>query len=430
MIRKRILTSLIFTIGLTLISPLATTTAKAAETTTKPTLAAKYAVSIDYETGELIYTKGIDEKAYPASTTKVLTALLFAENKQKTDVISYPESGKNQPDASLYVNFKAIKPGDTMTGDDVMKALLLFSANDSACMIADAVSGSESSFIDAMNKKVADLHLKNTHFATVNGLHSPEHYTTAYDMSIIAKEAFHNDWVRETMGTKDATIAISNGKTIKIENRNKFLGKNGNIGGKTGFTTPAGKCLVSIYERDGRKMVGVVFKSDSGANDDIYFKDMEKMMDYSYGAKRVVDLKKGTELEKLKLEYKPLKFFGPTKTIEVPLTLEEDVTYYKNEINDKETTRTVNLNNNSKDLDAWTLAKNSDKIKLDVKERAYSKSYNVKADINTSKLITSNIILYFIVLAVIILAIALVLFIISSINKGKRSKGRRKKGIF
>lgn len=421
--RKGILTSLILAMGFTIFSPFANKV-QAAEKVTSPSIAGTYAVTIDYETGELIYTKGIDEKAYPASTTKMLTALIFAENKEKSDTIPYTADALKQPAYNLNTNQGIIKVGDTMTADDVMKALLLFSANDSAYMIADSVAGDSKSFEDMMNKKIADLNLKNTHFVTPNGLHDSDHYTTAYDLSVIAKEAFHNDWVRETMATDKATIEVSNGKTINLENRNRFVGQDGNIGGKTGYTSQAGRCLVAIYERSGRKLIGVVLNSAYDAKDETVFNDMKKIMDYSYSAEKETYLKAGEQVDKVKVDYKPFRLFGPTKTIEVPLVLQEDVTYYNNEINKKEIEASVKVKN----LNAWQLASNKDAAKLDVKERVYSKEYSLKANLSTSSLIKANLLLYFVTFIVIILILALALFIVALIKRG--GKRRRRKRIF
>ena len=128
---------------------------------------------------------------YPASTTKLMTALLLAENKEKSDSITYTESAYKQPAYSLRSNiYFNLKVGDTMSAADVMNSLLLFSGNDTAYMVADAVAGDADSFIKMMNEKAKALGMSSTNFVTANGLHDPNHYTTAYDLAILGASAY------------------------------------------------------------------------------------------------------------------------------------------------------------------------------------------------------------------------------------------------
>ncbi|HCW03848.1 MAG TPA: D-alanyl-D-alanine carboxypeptidase, partial [Clostridium sp.] len=254
--------SLLLTLALSIATSIMPgTKVKAAEE--QPAINGLAAITLDYETGEIIYAKDIDEKMYPASTTKLMTALLLAENKEKSDSITYTESAYKQPAYSLRSNiYFNLKVGDTMSAADVMNSLLLFSGNDTAYMVADAVAGDADSFIKMMNEKAKALGMSSTNFVTANGLHDPNHYTTAYDLAILGASAYKNEWVRESMGTKEAKITLlTTGQPAYIENRNKLLGVDGNLGGKTGYTDLAGKCLVSVYERDGRKIVGVVLRA-------------------------------------------------------------------------------------------------------------------------------------------------------------------------
>lgn len=321
---KKRCTSLLLTIVLVFST---FTSVLAAET--QPSIYGKAAITIDVDTKEIIYAKSIDSTMYPASTTKLLTALLLAEKFNKGDALNYTPSAKTQPEYSLNVNLHSIDVGETMSAEDVMDGLLLYSGNDIAYMIADNVSGSSKAFSDAMNNKIKSLGLKNTNFITPNGLHDNNHYTTAYDLTVIGREAFKNPWVKESSGKKTSTIKTSKGTTFIIENRNKQLGSIGNIGGKTGYTSKAGRCLVAMFERDGRKIIGVVLNSVYDAEDSFVFSDMEKIINWSFDAKKSPLHSKDTSMGKEKLSYKPLLFFGPTKEIEVPLTLKEDISYYE-----------------------------------------------------------------------------------------------------
>lgn len=394
-----------------------------AATNDEPKLLAKAAISIDIGTHEIIYAKGIDDKMFPASTTKLLTALLFAEGKSKSDLIKYTESAKAQPEYSLGKNImQVIKVGDTMTADDVMKALLIFSANDSAYMIADSVAGSSDAFTKMMNDEAAKLNMKNSHFVTPNGLHNDNHYTTPYDLSLVARAAIKNSWIKDVLAIKKDTISISTGAKATVENRNDLLGVNGCIGGKTGFTDPAGKCLVAFYDRNGRQMVGVVMKSDKVVDGKQVFKDMSTMIDWSYNAKPTVKYENGTVLDNKKVTYKAFRFFGPTKTINVPVIVKDTVSYYPNEANDKDLKSNTTLDN----LDPWKLSSDSKIGKLSVTQRETSKNYDLYTTITSKDLTKANSGLYIITAIVSIIAVILIaLFIAFIISLSKRKSRRR-----
>ncbi|APF23661.1 D-alanyl-D-alanine carboxypeptidase family protein [Clostridium butyricum] len=421
-----ILKTLILTLSISLFSPLASINAKAA-TTAQPDINAQAAITMDLETGEIIYCKDADSKRYPASTTKLLTGLLLAENKQKSDEIAFTESAKIQPEYSLNINFmhNSMKVGDTMSADDVMKGLLLFSGNDTAYMIADNVAGNSQKFADMMNAKAKEIGANNSHFVTANGLHDENHYTTAYDLSLITKAAFQNDWERETMELADASIQI-NGAKVLLENRNLGLGKNGNIAGKTGLTNAAGGCLAAVYEVNGRKLIGVVLKSRQVDNADMTkFNDMDSIMNYSYNTSKTVYKSSGEEVGTTDVQYKSFGFFGPTKTITVPLKLTQDVTYYANAINDAESQITYDKTDSS----AWKLLFNKD-VTLTYSTRNHNESVAGSVDISFGNILKDNIIIYIATLASIIIIITLIILIknmASNSRRRKRSYSRRRR---
>lgn len=413
-----ILKTLILTLSISLFSPLASINAKAA-TTAQPDINAQAAITMDLETGEIIYCKDADSKRYPASTTKLLTGLLLAENKQKSDEIAFTESAKIQPEYSLNINFmhNSMKVGDTMSADDVMKGLLLFSGNDTAYMIADNVAGNSQKFADMMNAKAKEIGANNSHFVTANGLHDENHYTTAYDLSLITKAAFQNDWERETMELADASIQI-NGAKVLLENRNLGLGKNGNIAGKTGLTNAAGGCLAAVYEVNGRKLIGVVLKSRQVDNADMTkFNDMDSIMNYSYNTSKTVYKSSGEEVGTTDVQYKSFGFFGPTKTITVPLKLTQDVTYYSNAINDAESQITYDKTDSS----AWKLLFNKD-VTLTYSTRNHNESVAGSVDISFGNILKDNIIIYIATLASIIIIITLIILIKNMASNSRRRR--------
>lgn len=417
--KKNLLLTLALSVTISVFSPFISVVS-AAEA--EPKIKGQATLVMDYETGEVIYEVNGDKKMYPASTTKVLAALVLADHAKKDDPLKYTEFAKKQPSSSINTDIVPIKVGDTLSADTAMKALLMHSANDAAYLIAEDVGGNKEGFADLMNKKAKELNANNTNFVTPNGLHDANHYSTVYDLSLITKAGFQNEWVREAMSLKKADIKVSN-KTISLDNTNKNLGKNGNVAGKTGFTTEAGRCLVSVYERNNRKLIGVVLKSTKDNNDTQVFKDMEAVVDYSYKQKKVPYAKSSDKMETTSVEYKPFKFFGPTKTIDVPFVLNEDIEYYKNSMNDSDAKLTISLDN----VNAWELANKSKSATAKFQTRNYSKDYNLTANITTSDILKANIVLYSICIFVIIAVIVTIYIIVRRSKKKKAMAKRRKK---
>lgn len=389
---------------------------------TEPQIYGKSAITVDMQTGEIIYGKDIDAKMYPASTTKLLTALLLAENKSKGDMLKYTQGSKIQPEYSLNLNLHPIDVDETMSAENAMDGLLLYSGNDIAYMIADNVSGDVKKFSDKMNDEVKKLNLKNTHFITPNGLHDPEHYTTAYDLSVIGRAAFNNPWVKESMGKAKSTVKTSKGTTFVIENRNKLLGKDGCIGGKTGYTAAAGRCLVTIYERDGRKILGVVMNSLYDQNDTFVFEDMKKIIDWSYLVKPSLLHQKDSIVAKKTIKYRPLAFIGPEKSIEVPIKIQENITYYDNSINKKDLKEEVKLDN----ITVKSLNGENPIGTLFIKERNVSKAYKLYSALPKGALVKANIAIYAAALISLIAALSVIAFIGKKILDIRRRKRRGK----
>lgn len=388
----------------------------------KPSIYGKAAVTMDMDTGEIIYDKSIDSKMYPASTTKLITALLLAENKHKDDLLKYTKDAKAQPEYSINLNLHPIAIDETMTAENVMDGLLLFSGNDIAYMIADNISGDSVKFADLMNKKINSLGLKNTHFVTPNGLHDPNHYTTAYDLTVIGRAAYKNPWVRESMNKKTSTIKTSSGTTVIVENRNQLLGKDDCVGGKTGYTSNAGRCLVAMFDRNGKKIIGVVMNSVYDQKDSFVFNDMKKIIDWSYAAKKTTLYAKDSIVKTEKLTYKPLVFFGPTKTMEVPIMVKEDVSYYNNEINKNEMKQEFNVETTN----IWNTNENKSIGTLTIKEREAVQKYNLYTNISKASIIKANILLYIGTVVAILAAVSLVFIIIKAITKRKNRNRRNR----
>ncbi|MGL5151331.1 MAG: D-alanyl-D-alanine carboxypeptidase family protein [Clostridium sp.] len=425
MTKTNILKKFALALTFALLAPIASSAIIANAAPNNPTIQAQSAIVMDYETGEVIYSKAANEKRYPASTTKLMTALLLAENKTKSDDLIFTQTAKDQPPYSINTNYRAIAVGSKINADTVMQALLLYSGNDMAYVIADNIGGDSKSFADLMNKRAKELGMNNTNFVTPNGLDEgiDNHQTTAYDMALLTKAAYENQWVRETLMLKDTHVDLPDGTRLKLDNRNKGLGSEGNIGGKTGYTSKAVGCFAGVYERNGRKLVGVVLKTSRINDIDMtMFEDTNTIMDYSYTAEKTPFKKSGEQIEEVELSYKLFKFFGPTKTIKVPVTLAEDATYYDNDLYNKE----AKLSFTSSDRDAWSIAFNSD-INVNFTALGYNQQLAGKIDLSFFDLIKANIGFYLISLLVITLIVILIIFAVKIIGNGGSSTKRRRR---
>jgi D-alanyl-D-alanine carboxypeptidase len=285
-------------------------------------IAGKSALTMDPDTGEIIFAMNIDKKKYPASTTKLVTALLLAQSMEKGDILYY------SADAKAVYPFKLDLPGGSMVkAKDAMDALLLFSGNDIAYMIGENIGGSTDKFTLLMNEYMKTLGLQHTHFVNPSGLHSPEHYTTAYDLSIIARNLYKFPWIMETMGKKESRIVIDH-RIIDLKNRNKMLGEKGCIGGKTGWTPDAGRCLVALFNIDQRRMIGIVLDSIYDTRDTTVFADMEKIIDYSYNTEKITIIEAPGIIKRIPVTFRLFPFIGPVVTRDIPLELREEVKVY------------------------------------------------------------------------------------------------------
>lgn len=425
--KKNLLKSLAVALSISLLAPFANKVSAQETNIQAPEIIGEAAVTMDINTGEIIYSKNADLKLSPASTTKLMTALLFAENKSKSDTLTFSDTVVKVTETSLN-NYKSINPGDKISAEDTMKAVMIFSANDTAYLMAESVGGTVDNFINMMNDKAAELGLKNTHFVNPSGLeidplnpsNTEINQTTAYDLAQIGIAAFKNDWVRETMAPKSGEISVSlSGTPIIIESRNKLLGKNGNIGGKTGTEEQAGHCFVGFYERDGRDLVTVVLKSEYGATGLNVFEDTEKLANYSYSAPKEIYKNSGDEIGTVDLTYKSFRFFGPEKQITAPIVVNEDVEYYKNDFNDKNAT----LSYNGDVKDAWKLSGNKE-VKLTFSTPGHTEDVLGTVTLSSFELIKANLPIYLLSLLIIVIILVLILFIVRIINMKKRRRRR------
>ncbi len=223
-------------------------------------VSAQYACVIDFQTGRIVYEKNAYKRHSMASTTKIMTALVALENGVLTDLVTVGKNAAGTEGTSLY-----LKAGDKVTLEDLLYGLLLQSGNDAAIAIAEHISGSVSAFSARMTERAKEIGANDTAFQNPNGLDADGHYTTAYDLACITREAMKNETFSKIVATKSKTIR--NGSQT-VTNHNKLLNMYpGCVGVKTGFTKKTGRCLVSAAERDGKKMICVTLNAPDDWND-------------------------------------------------------------------------------------------------------------------------------------------------------------------
>ncbi len=204
-----------------------------------------------------LYGKGVHNRVLPASTTKVMTALLVLERLGMDQYVTVSKRATQAVPTKLY-----LKPGERYKVRDLLYAILLKSANDASIVLAEAVAGSESKFVQLMNKRARKLGAKHTKFSNSNGLPTKAtQYTTAYDMYLIFRKALKYKFFESTIKKKYKTITSKNGRQIKLKSHNKILFKDWNrkIYGKTGYTRAAGACFVGTLEKKGSTLIIAVF---------------------------------------------------------------------------------------------------------------------------------------------------------------------------
>ncbi|MFZ7131727.1 MAG: D-alanyl-D-alanine carboxypeptidase family protein [Eubacteriales bacterium] len=250
----------------------------------QPSIQSPSAILMEATTGKVIYEKNSNERHYPASITKILTAIIAIE---ETDLNETVVIGDDVPH-SITSDSSAIYllPGEKLTIEQLLYALTVESANDAAVAIADYISGSVEDFSVLMNKKAKELGATQSHFVTPNGLHNDDHYVTAHDMGLIMREAIKHPILREMMTTVNYVIPATEkqitrylwtkNKMLKIPTNKYYYDKI--IATKTGYTTEAQYTLVSAAQENGMELVTVVLASNSTAE----YEDTLAMFQYGF----------------------------------------------------------------------------------------------------------------------------------------------------
>ena len=228
---------------------------------------AKSAVLIDADSGAVLYEMNSREELPPASVTKIMTMLLIMEAVDSgrislEDEVTISENASGMGGSQLYM-----EPGETHTVSELLTGISMVSANDACVAMAEYISGTEEIFVEKMNEKAEELGLENTHFANTNGLPAADHYTSAYDLAVMARQLLSYPDILSYLSAGSGSIEVGKeGHTSVIEmiNTNKLLQTyNGATGIKTGFTQDAGYCLASSAERDDLRLIAVLLGAET-----------------------------------------------------------------------------------------------------------------------------------------------------------------------
>lgn len=266
-------------------------------------LTAEAGIVMDADTGAVLFAKNADAKEYPASITKVLTALVVLEHCSLEEKVTFSHDAVYNVDSGS--SNAQIEEGDVLTVNDCLYALLLKSANEAANALAEHVAGSKEAFVEMMNKKAAELGCTESHFQNPSGLFSEEHYTTARDMGKIAIAAFQNEEFLKIEKNLKHTLSglqrLPEGNTIYMEHKmmlsnTKFYDKRV-VAGKTGFTKISGNTLLTLAKDGDRRLVTVVLKDKNP----FHYSDTKALLDYGFSDTENKELENsGDILEKIR----------------------------------------------------------------------------------------------------------------------------------
>lgn len=281
---------------------------------------AKSAILIEASTGEILYQKNAYEKLPPASMTKMMSMLLIMEEIEKgnlkwDEMITASDKATSMGGSQIF-----LKAGEKMSVTDMLKGISIASGNDATVAMAERISGTEEEFVKKMNSKGKELGLKNTNFVNATGLDTDNHYSSAYDMALIAKELVKHEKILEFSSTYEDYLRKDTKNPFWLVNTNKLVKFYSGVDGlKTGFTSGAGYCLTSTAKKENMRLITVVMNEETAAKRS---SDTTQMLDYgfnTYVVKTIVDDKK--------VIGKANVFLGDKKVVDI--TSLEEVTILK-----------------------------------------------------------------------------------------------------
>lgn len=238
------------------------------------------AILIERDTGQILYEKNSNEELPPASMTKIMTMLLIMEAIDQGK-LKWDESVRtSEYAASMGGSQIFLEPGEEMTVKQMLQGIAIGSGNDASVAMAEKIAGSEEAFVDMMNNKVKELGLKNTIFKNTTGLPGSGHYSSAHDMAIMAKELLKYEDITKFTGTYEAYLRENTDKKFWLVNTNKLVRFYPGVDGlKTGFTAEAKYCLTATAQKDGMRVIAVVFGAPTSKERNA---QVTKMLNYAF----------------------------------------------------------------------------------------------------------------------------------------------------
>lgn len=257
-------------------------------------ISAKSAILVDFNTGKVLYSKNENEPLAMASMTKVMSMLLIMEkiddgSLKYDDIVEISTESSSMGGSQIFLN-----PGDKYKVIDLLKGVAMASANDAVVALAEKTYGSKEHFIEAMNKKAESLGLKNTHFVNVHGLDEEGHYSSAYDMSIMARELLKHEKILDFTRVYEEYLTKPDGSQIWLVNTNKLVRFYDGVDGlKTGFTQNAGYCLTATGKKNNLRLISVVMGEESIEKRS---SDTVKLLNYGFNTFKVNLIKNKSEI--------------------------------------------------------------------------------------------------------------------------------------
>ncbi len=386
----------------------------------EPDLTAKSAILIDIKTGRILYHKNESERMYPASTTKILTAILTLENCNLEDVVTINHDiSSTIPYGYTVVELQI---GEQFTIEQLLEMLLVHSANDVASLLAEYVGGSIEGFAQMMNQKVKDLGLSDTHFTNPSGIHDDNHYTTASDLASIMEYCIKNkEFVRLasmpycSISATNKYIARSYESTDRLvvpsdsKNYYPYL-----VCGKTGYTDPAGECLVSYSKKDDLELICVVLGGETINNIPTRYSETKALYEYGYNNfsfKTIINANDFVEQIKVKN--------GSLDTQDLNLLAKTQVNILLNDSESKDNVQSIiNLKDNI------SAPINQGDILGTVSYKIDEKEY--KTELIASHAVESSNLFYYMIEIFIGIVLILIVYLILSNKKIKKRKKRKK----
>ena len=338
---------------------------------------AKSAVTLEQSTGRILYDKNSHERIAPASMTKMMSLLLIMEKIDSgkikmTDKVSISKNASSMGGSQIL-----LEEGEEMSVEDLIKGIAIASGNDAVVAMAEFVAGTEEEFVKLMNKKARELGLNDTNFENCHGLDTENHYSSAYDMAIIAKELLNHEKITKYSSIYETYLREDSERKIWLVNTNKLVRfKKGVDGLKTGYTKDAGYCLTATMKKDGMRIISTVMGEDSIDNRN---KEVSEMLDYAFAnykmkkyipKNKVLKSIKSSKTKNNIIEIVPKNdiYILTKKTDELKLKYNLKINSLSNNIKKGKKVGTIEITNNGKIINKNNLTVKNDVNKVNILE--------------------------------------------------------------